>query len=322
MIVYSQAPTRLSLFGGGTDLPTYANKYGGICLNIAINVYQNMLLSMNSGKVRKEFSLSNLGVPDGADISFYMTICKDLGFSFDGVILDCEFDGIIHAGMGSSASAAVALIGAINRIKGLGLTRGEIAEKAWDIEVNKLNMYGGRQDQYAATFGGVNVMEFEKDKVTLTPLSPQFIKPLLPSIVLFYTGENRSSPKIQEGFKELTNEQVESLDYLKRMVVEVSRLITEGDIKGVGLLLDQCWEAKKKSNKGVSNETIDKTYREAKKNGAWGGKVMGAGGGGFMFFMVDPLIRDKFIKRMEKEGLQWWDFDICYNGLQTRILPE
>ena len=311
MIVEASAPIRISLFGGGTDTSTYSDKYNGACLNFAINIYQNI-------EVRDSLDYPST-YPIGANSHFYRVILDEFGLQLDkNIKVACKFDGIIEGGMGSSASATVALIGAINKLKGLGMSRAEIAEKAWDIEVNKLGLYGGRQDQYAATYGGINLFEFSKGKVVRTPLPAEFINWLLPSIVLLYTGENRKTPKTQEGFKKLAPKQVSELDTIKAILVEGIRAIGEKDLRKVGLLMDKSWEAKKKSNKGVSTAKMDKIYERARKLGALGGKCCGSGGGGFMFFIVEPDNRNKFIEKM---GLQHWDFEMDHNGLSTRILP-
>src|SRR3990167_965754 len=213
MKIIATAPTRLSLLGGGTDLPTYSSKYGGLVLNLAINLYQRVELS--------DTKPHSVNTPVGSKIDFYEAIFKEFDLDINSFNILCTFDGIIESGLGSSASAAVALIGSINKLKGLGMTREQIAEKAWDIEVNKIGLYGGKQDQYAAVFGGVNVLEFKTGgEVGGQQLTPQFINGVLPGIVLFYTGENRKSATIQDGFKILSAEQIGSLDNLKRLTIE------------------------------------------------------------------------------------------------------
>jgi D-glycero-alpha-D-manno-heptose-7-phosphate kinase len=319
MKVLSVAPTRLSLFGGGTDVSPYCDLYGGLCINMAINLRQN--LTMYSGE--ELFELTGKSVfPYGANPDFYYQMLEEYGIN-DGVHLTkliSKFDGLIESGIGSSASAAVALLGAINKRKNLGMSLNDIAEKAWELEVKKLSLYGGRQDQYASVYGGVNVMEFKKGGgVNVTPLAKGFVEPLFPSLALFYTGKNRKSATIQEGFKELDQDQIGALNRIKKITIEAIDPIAKGDFRVTGALLDEAWEWKKLSNKGVTNPEIDAIYTKAKELGAYGGKILGAGSGGFILFIVDPKERDQFIKKL---GLEHWDFSVDFNGLEVRDITN
>lgn len=315
MKIYSSAPTRIGILGGGTDIPTYSDKFGGLCLNMAINIRQHFELTDANGK-------DNV-YPKGANPKFYEEFYKQFAWTPETCV--STFDGILESGLGSSASAAVALVGALSRYNKMNLTREQIAEKAWGIEVNKIGLYGGRQDQYASVFGGCNLFEFGARNITkngwmstsnvkVTRLDG-FIEKILPSLTLFYIGNNRKSAKIQEGFKNLSFSQEERLHNIKDSVLEGSKIITTGDIEKFGKFMDRAWQMKKISNKGVSNEEIDEIYSKALKFGAFGGKIMGAGGGGCMLLVVDPSKREKFIQDM---GLEWIDFSIDYNGLSVR----
>lgn len=318
MKIYSQCPSRIGLFGGGTDVPPYSDIYGGLVINMAINLRQKVTVYF--GEDIFEYNNGRGGEPQfplNANPQFYYKILEEFGLNdMHQIKFKSEFDGLIESGIGSSASAAVALMGAINRYQNLGMGVSEIAEKAWELEVNKCGLFGGKQDQYAAALGGINVIEFKKGGgVNPTSLSKGFIEPLLPSLVLFYTGKNRKSATIQEGFKKLDEEQVKSLNRIKKLALEAIDLIAKGDFRVVGALLDEAWEWKKLSNKGVTNKRIDGIYEKARGLGAYGGKVLGAGGGGFMLFVVNPEERENFIKNL---GLEWWDFGIDWNGLEVR----
>ena len=229
-----------------------------------------------------------------------------------------EFDGLLQAGLGSSASAAVALVGAINKYKSLGMSLEQIAERAWEIEVNKIKLYGGKQDQYASVYGGLNLFEFSK-KVKRTRFNQTLARELAECMLLFYTGENRKSAVIQEGFKKLTQTQIQALDQIKMIVDEALIALYIRDYEQIGYLLNKAWEFKKKSNSGVSNPKIDNLYEQGMNLGAWGGKVCGAGGGGFMMFMVDPSKQVGFLKRM---NLEHWDFSPDFNGLEVRDITD
>lgn len=295
-------------------MPNYADKYGGTVINFAINLKQGFTIDFEAID-----DAPKIFVQGGKD-EFYKGFFDYFDVPYSKVFILETYDAVIESGIGSSAAAAVCLVGAINAYKGLGMSREEIAETAWDIEVNKLGLYGGRQDQYVSALGGFNAMEFSKGKIEVLPLLPSVAESIVPSIVLFHTGRNRTSPKIQEGFKELSVGQVEALGRIKAITKEAIKPIIKGDLEAIGKLLDKSWLQKKMSNKGVANSKINEIYDLGKKNGAYGGKVCGAGGGGFMFFLVDPSKRKDFIESMK--DLQHWDFTTDWNGLQVRVLPE
>lgn len=254
-------------------------------------------------------------MPDGANSGFYIPFFeKDKIHSLMG--LKAKFDGEITGGIGSSASAAVALLGALHKLTGKEINPKEIAEEAWDIEVNNCGLFGGKQDQYAAAFGGVNVFEFGKE-VKVNSLMPSFIEPIKDSILLFHTGSNRKSSNIQEGLKKLSKAQIFHLDQIKNLTIEAIKVIGSGDIKKFGELLSLSWEYKKKSNKGVSTDKVDKLFDKAKELGAYGGKLCGSGGGGYCIFIVEPSRQEEFKKNI---GIKWVDYQISYDGLSTRII--
>jgi D-glycero-alpha-D-manno-heptose-7-phosphate kinase len=312
MRILSIAPSRIGLFGGGTDTPEYAESKGGLVVSMAINLYTKTTLYSDGD----EYGIENK-FPFNASPDFYYQILDEYGINgMHHSKLRNEFDGLIESGLGSSASAAVALIGAIDRRLKLNLTPEQIAEKAWEIETNKIKHFGGKQDQYAAALGGVNVMEF-KDKVSVVPLAKKFIEPLFPSLVLFHTGIKRKSSETQEGFKKLSQKQIDSLDNVKALAVEAIDYIASGDYKTVGEIMDEAWMYKKESNKGVSTPEIDNLYKKGLKLGAIGGKLMGSGGGGYFLFVVPPDKKQYLIDNM---SIEWQDFSVSWNGVETRIL--
>ena len=318
MIVTSTAPCRISLFGGSTDLPTYADPYGGLVINMAINLRQHIKIATEEDIFK--INLRNT-VPLNGNKDFMHKIFTDFGIGgFAHVRFESESDVPLESGIGASAATAVATVAAINKAKKLNMDKGEIAERAWDIEVNKLNLFGGRQDQYASAFGGVNSIVFSKDKVEVIPTFTNFVDSIYPSLVLFYTGKNRTSPTIQEGFKQLTFDQIQVLNQIKQIATAAVEPIAEGDIERVGNLLHRAWRLKQRSNKGVSEPWIDKIYEKGKKAGALGGKLCGSGGGGYMIFIVKPNKKDEFINQMENQGVEWYDFSIDFNGVETRII--
>lgn len=305
MKIYAQAPTRVGLFGGSTDIESYASQYGGLVVNIAINIRQQLLFEDKKGTSK---------LPPGATPDFYDTFLKE--FDLENTTITSEFDGVIGGGMGSSASAAVAIVAAINKYKKLNFTLDDIVRKAWDIEVNKIGLFGGVQDQIAAAYGGISVIEI-KDNFNVISLNRQVGEKIASSLVLFSTGIERKDPKMQEGFKELSTDQIAALNQIKKFAAESLDPLCQGDIETVGRLMDVSWQLKKESNKGVSTSEIDEIYDKGLKNGAYGGKALGAGGGGCMVFVVDPAKKQEFIEKME---LKWIDFSMDFQGLDCRII--
>lgn len=309
MTVHATTPTRISLFGGGTDTPAYANRWGGLTLSISINLRQHLTVTDTKGK---------WSLPEGANPDFYQAFLKAAELPQATIKQHC--DASIHSGLGSSASAAVALVGAINKLQGSQMTLSDVAETAWETET-ELGLFGGRQDQYAAAYGGVNVFEFTLDGVTVTPLSKAYIDPLLPYLLLVDTGLRRTSPSIQDGLKQPSPDQMAALDRLKEHAVTAITLLANQQVEAVGRLLHQTWEFKKKSNK-VTTKEINKLYDLAQKNGALGGKLLGSGGGGYMLFIVPPLKRTDVIWSLTKQGCKEIDFGVDWNGLEVLRVCE
>lgn len=232
--------------------------------------------------------------PPKADPNFYYQILDEwhINNSTHTTRLNFNYEGEINAGLGSSASAAVLLVAMINKRLGLELTTAEIAERAYQLETKKLGMYGGRQDQFASAFGGFNLMEFSENTVELTPLNEDLLNPLLPSLMLVYTGKNRVNKKIQENLKGLSNHQKEALDLLKEGAILGVRALVAQDIEEFGRIMGRSWELKKAANKSASNARIDKIYDAVTRNGAYGGKLCGSGGGGYMILIINPVKKE------------------------------
>ena len=285
---------------------------------MAINLRQKVTVYF--GEDLDSFKGDNIS-PKGADPNFYHEILDEFGIEGE-IRFKSEFDGLIESGIGSSASAAVALVGAINKRLNMGLTLDQIAQKAWWLEVENIKLFGGKQDQWAATYGGVNAMEFHKDQVTVAPLAKGFIEPIMPYLILFYTGENRKSAIIQEGFKELNTHQIKTLNNIKDLAYKAIDPLGKGDIGEVASLMRQNWELKKISNLGVTNERVDKIYTRAMRAGCWAGKILGAGGGGYMLFICPPGRHNGVINALRMMGVQHWDFSVCWNGLEVREIPD
>lgn len=316
MKILSSAPSRISLFGGGTDVSPYIDSYGSEVLSFAINIRQHIMLYTDDDIWEK----TSHNIPLDADPALLYEILSH--FKINGVKhvrVNSSFDGIIGAGLGSSASFTVALIGAIVKYKNLILSREDIAKLAYKIEVLNLNWFGGRQDQLAACLGGLNHMEFVSDKTTIISLQRKYAEQLTSWMILCYLGGKRKSRIIQKGLTELTEKKRNALHNIKKMVPYVTACLLSEDYSELGSMIHESWEYKKESN-NVSTSEIDDLYDYALKHGAAGGKLCGAGGGGYFLYIVPPEKRKYFLEKMGERGIEETDFSPDFNGVEVRIL--
>ena len=314
MRVSAIAPTRISLFGGGTDVDPYASEFGGAVINLAINIRQHLILYTKDDIWNPESSFNSF--PNGADPNFYFNILKS--YKLNGghqTKIVSHYDGFIKSGLGSSGAAGVSLVGAINKALSLGMTRHEIAENAWKSELD-FGIYTGKQDQFASVYGGLNYFSFS-DKVEVVKVTPP--PELTNWMVLFYTGGEKKDHNVQKGFINPDRKKLRALDTLKYITGLALPLFLTGKCKEIGELLDLSWQYKKKSNK-VTNDRIDDIYSLAKDEGAIGGKICGSGGGGYMFFMCPPEKRENLVRKMRNFKIEQVDFNIDFGGLDVRVL--
>ena len=325
MIVSASAPSRLGIIGGGTDIKPYSEIYGGMTISLAINIKSRVTIYTEDDLFHHPYT----EVPQGISPNFFYTIMKELGFgSMHHISARSRFEGIIGAGLGSSASSAVALIGAIYKAKASKASKGkninltnlpEIAELAHYIETVKMGWHGGRQDQYTAVYGGLNLFHFKKN-VTVSPYVRYTADELASYLTLFYIGGTRISAKIQKNFEKLTTEQISILNELKDVVLLVDFALKRSSMENVGKFLHKAWELKKASNKGVTDARIDGIYDFGRKEGAMSGKLCGAGQSGYFIFFVSPERRANLINKMREKGFEEVDFEPDNQGLSTRIL--
>lgn len=311
-IIKGLAPCRISLCGGGTDTEPFASTYGGAVVSLAINIRQRFTLYTDD----EMWHIKGNVVPYGCKPEFIYAFREHFGVnSMHHNRFVSESDGGIRGGIGSSAAISVAIVGALLKSQNKTMSRSEIAELAWEIETKNLKLFGGKQDQYSAVYGGLNLFEFT-DKVSVQPFDRKYAEGILPYMVLMHTKLERKNAKIQEGFKKLDSLQIRALKQIKSLVVPTVKAIGESDIQILGEILDTAWNYKKESNKGITSPRISDIYQTAKSHGATGGKVCGAGGGGYMVFIVKD--KDQFVHDMK--DLENWDFGLDSNGLEVRIL--
>jgi D-glycero-alpha-D-manno-heptose-7-phosphate kinase len=322
--VIARAPLRIGLAGGGTDLPAYADRFGGSVVNVTIDRYVYVILTRtasealqitaadaNSVLSRREH-LFDSALFWGADYRLPMEVLNYFGVS-GGRRIFIASEVPPGTGLGSSSATAVALIRALSTDLGLGLSKREIAEIACHIEIDRMQMPIGRQDQYAAAFGGFNVLSFGRGGTHIEPLAvaPEVREELQSRTLLFFTGRRRRSTDILTQQMEETSrpgsQTLESLHALKAFAQQMRRAIESGDLDAIGRLLDDSWTEKRRLAAGVSTAEIDGWYAEARAAGAAGGKITGAGGGGFLMLYARPEHRSAIIQRMSELGLVWVD---------------
>lgn len=317
MIITSSSPCRLSLFCGGTDLPSYVEKYGGISISLAINLRQYIILYIGDDKKRKvENTFPPSSTPD-----FLLDFLKEANM-FENTRISSLSDAYLGSGLGTSAAAAVAMIGALVKAKNIELSPYQIVQEAWKHENIDMRWYGGKQDQISSVYGGGNLIEFKdntQNGFTVSAFDKRTLEEISKAMVLFYVGE-RKDKRVQEGMRELSKEQIKNLHLMKEISLGAIPYVARGDYSNIGKLLDTFWKLKKKANPNTSNVHIDEIYNKAKDAGALGGKLCGAGSGGYMFFVVEPERRKDFLLKMSNNKLQEVDFSFSYDGLQARIL--
>ncbi len=337
MIIRARAPLRIGLAGGGTDVSPYSDLYGGAILNATISIFAHATIIPDSlDKVRIE----------SWDLQESKTYRKTKKLPIDGhldLIKGChnkifaEHKGKLPSygisthvdvpkgsGLGASSTVTVATVGAYSEWLKIPMGEYDLARIAYDIERNDLMIAGGKQDQYAATFGGFNFMEFYADnKVIVNPLRirPEYIQELELNILLYYTGTSRlSSTIIEKQSSNFTDKKEQSLDAahkLKEQAVLMKEALLTGKLKSIGELLDYGWQQKKKTALGITSPAIDEIYEVALKNGATGGKISGAGGGGFLMLYAPGNTRFKVIKALESLGGLFKPFNFVQQGMTS-----
>lgn len=312
-----RAPVRISLAGGGTDLPSYYERYGGVVVSAAIARYFYVFLHPTGGtsvhissanfSAFSRWSADDEPVWDGL-LSLPRAVLHDFGVS-DGFSVFLASEIPPGTGLGSSSTVAVALTKAISTYLGQRLSPTEIAERAARIEIEKLGSPIGKQDQYAAAFGGLNALRFEAQRVVVERLSlpPDVRRELESNLLLFYTGASRSANDILREQQQAATDGyapvLEALHTIKQLAYETKAALERGDVDRVGEILHQSWEAKRRLARGVSNERIDELYRLARERAALGGKITGAGGGGFLLLYCRRPHQAAVSSAMEAQGL-------------------
>jgi D-glycero-alpha-D-manno-heptose-7-phosphate kinase len=326
----ARSPVRISFSGGGTDLTHYfVDNDGGAVINATIAMYAHATLRRrDDGRIRiyshdfrQTIEVENLAAlgSDG-DLALIKSVIRLIKPTY-GFDLEVSADFPVGSGLGGSAVVSSAIIGCFNEFRSDRWDRHEIAEMAFQAERLMLNIPGGWQDQYATVFGGFNHMEFSSDQNTIVPLrlEPNIIAELEESLVLCYTGLNRDSGSIHRDQKthHESSDAAAAAARQKEVTREIRRHLLRGRLLDCGRLIDEAWHAKRRLSPLISSNGLDDIYELAKTNGAVGGKLLGAGGGGYFLFFVRPFERYPLITALEDKGLRCSRIAFEENGLRT-----
>jgi D-glycero-alpha-D-manno-heptose-7-phosphate kinase len=337
MIYRSRAPLRIGLAGGGTDVSPFSDEFGGAILNTTISQYAfasiepltegGITLQALDRKEEEQYDWANeLPITGKLDLlkGVYNRIQKDFGIPLTNFRLSTFVDAPAGSGLGTSSTLVVAIIGAFAEMLKLPLGEYDIAHYAYEIERKDLCLAGGKQDQYAATFGGVNFMEFfAGDKVIVNPLriKQEYLNELENNLVLYFTSTSRESATIikeqQKNVVSKNEKSIEAMHQLKEQARMMKEALLKGRLQEFGEILDFGFQQKRKMAHNISNNHIETIYEAAKQAGATGGKISGAGGGGFMTFYCPANTRYKVIETLNTFGGQVKPYQFTQQGLNT-----
>lgn len=327
-MILARAPLRISLGGGGTDLPSYYSGNGGFIVSAAINKYVYIYVNRPCADDLIHVKYSRYEQVQNADEIVHDLVrpalkLLNLNGSLDIVSMADVPDG---TGLGSSGSYLTALLTALFELKREKVPTQALAEMAVHIEMDMANHPVGKHDQYLAAFGGMTCLDIDRDgKVRVTPLdiSITSVEDLRSNLLLFFTGFKRASRDILQGQKEATLRSdptvVESLHFTRELGYRIKAALESGEIEQFGLLLDEHWQNKKRRSAGISNDKIDHWYDLAKQHGALGGKVVGAGGGGFLMLYCRNSSKAAVRRILSAQGLKEMPFDFDFEGAKVVI---
>ena len=327
-MLIARAPMRISLGGGGTDLEAYYGTYGGPVISTAINKYFYVILTTDelddlqviSADYRSLFRHSPYNdLFWNGDLALPKAVLHHFGIR-RGMNLFVASEVPPGTGLGSSSAAAVTMVRAISTLVEQPMTRQQVAELASYIEINKMGMPIGKQDQYASAFGGFNTITFSSQGVTVEPLqiASEVRQSLERRLLLFFTGSSHDSTSILKHQRKSTQDQddtvLQALHNIKRVASEVQTCLEQGDLDEFARLLDYSWQEKRRLAPGLSTGFIDECYDLALQKGAAGGKITGAGGGGFLLLYCEEQAQESVTRALEDRGLKRMNFRFDQQG--------
>lgn len=328
-MIITRAPVRISFGGGGTDMPGFYEEHGGAVVSITINKYfysfynprEDEKIQMISSDFQSLLSVDDfysLKFGEGFDIPSAVIKHFRLYHGFD---LFTASEIPPGSGLGSSGAVTVNMVRLCSKLKNETLTQRQIAEDAYFIQREILNLPIGKQDEYAAAYGGLNLIEFLKKDIFVKPIliDPNVKKSLEKNLLLFFTRKTRKASTIlqqqEESIKSNDPSVIATMNEVRKNAYLIKEALETGDLIRFGMLLNEAWESKKKMNPGISSEYLDRIYEIAINNGALGGKITGAGGGGYFMFYCEEDRQDKLRNAMKAEKLGFLDFNFSEKGV-------
>jgi D-glycero-alpha-D-manno-heptose-7-phosphate kinase len=327
-MVSTKTPLRITLGGGGSDLPDYYSKYKGFVFAVTINKFISILVKENQSGCRVDVQHLKTEVVNHRDQLKHDIIREAMRLTGieNNVTIETKSDILPGTGLGSSGSFTVGLLNALHVHRGEFLSPMELSEEACHLEMNILNHYSGKQDQYMAAFGGLLILEIERNghvDIKKARISVETARKLNQNLQLFYTKLQRDANLILSnqclGIKRNSGETIHSMHRIKEIGYGILEAVETGNLLDFGLLMDEHWRFKKKVSSKMSNPYLDHVYHTAKKNGAIGGKIVGAGGGGFFLFYSEKN-DGKLNEEMEKLGLKKMNYRFESRG--TLVLEK
>ncbi|MBV9997056.1 MAG: hypothetical protein JO127_17775 [Caulobacteraceae bacterium] len=324
-MIIARAPLRITLGGGGTDLPSYYREHEGFVIAAAIDRYVYITLHnmFQPGLIVKYSKMEVVDRVDAIEHPIVREALKIVGIE-NGLEITSMADIPSGTGLGSSGSFTTALLRALHALRRSPVDPRHLAEQACDIEINRLSEPVGKQDQYIAAFGGVTCFRFKKDdSVEVSPagLSNETLTNLEDGLLMFFTGQTRSASAILKDQDQRSKNKdslvIDNLNYTKELGERSLRALERGDLFAYGGLMHEHWEHKKKRSNGMSNPDVDRWYELAMRNGAVGGKLIGAGGGGFLMFYAEDKKRVRHA--MLESGLTEVRVRFDFEGARTVV---
>ena len=324
-MIITKTPFRVSFCGGGSDMANFYEKYGGCVLSTSINKYCYISIHpyFNENQTLLKYSENELvDSPDQIRHRIFRQVLTDMGIH--GVEISSTADIPGGTGLGSSSTFTVGLLNSLNCYKGKFVSKDKLAKLACEVEIEKLGNPIGKQDQYGAALGGLNFIKFNQDgSVSHEPIlmEGKTYKELQKNLLMFYTGTTRSANTIlAEQTKNITSEdKARNLLKMCGLAKDMKVALENNDISSFGKILDEGWQLKKELASGIANQAIDEAYEIAMKNGALGGKLLGAGGGGFLLFYCEEEKQDQLKKAI---GLRELDFSFERDGTSVIYIGD
>jgi len=336
VIVRSRAPLRISFAGGGTDIEPYLSERGGVVLSTTINHYvYGSLQPDNCQEIRLQSLDYDTIVryrrhdnpPRQTQLALVQAVVNRLNIPPQGFSLLTKSDAPPGSGLGSSSAMVVMILGLFRQWLGLLLSDQALAELAYEIERHDMQIVGGKQDQFAAAFGGFNLIDFTHEGTFVTPLrlGAATLNELESNLLLCFTGSTHPEGEILAeqvaGYTRHEETPYAALDQLKEITLAMKRALLGGKVAAFGLLLHEAWQLKRKLARGITTDRIDRLYAAARNKGALGGKILGAGGGGYLMFFCPFDRRHRIAAALEEAGGRIVPSNFVTHGLQTwRVL--